>query len=53
VTGRQGRRRKQLLDGLKEERKYCKLKEEVLEHILCGIRFGTFRKTDYVIKEIN
>jgi hypothetical protein len=26
VTGRRGRRRKQLLDGLKEKKGYCKLK---------------------------
>jgi hypothetical protein len=27
--------------------------EEVLERIICEIRFGTFRKTDYEIKEID
>jgi hypothetical protein len=31
VTGRPGRRRKQLLDDLKEKRRYCKLKEEALD----------------------
>jgi hypothetical protein len=32
VTGRRGRRSKQLLDGLKQKRKgYCKLKEEALD----------------------
>jgi hypothetical protein len=31
VTGRKGRRRKQLLDDLKETRGYWKLKEETLE----------------------
>jgi hypothetical protein len=27
-TGRRGRRRKQLLDNLKETRRYCKVKKE-------------------------
>jgi hypothetical protein len=31
MTGRQGRRRKQLLDDLKEKRRYWKLKEEALD----------------------
>jgi hypothetical protein len=31
ATGRRKRRRKQLLDGLKERRGYWKLKEETLE----------------------
>jgi hypothetical protein len=31
VSGRRGRRRKQLLDDLKERRKYWKLKEEALD----------------------
>jgi hypothetical protein len=29
-----------LLDDLKEERGYCKLKKEVLVHTLWGTRFG-------------
>jgi hypothetical protein len=33
-TGRQGRRRKQLLDDLKEKRRYWKLKEEALDRTL-------------------
>jgi hypothetical protein len=33
VTGRRGRKRKQLLDDIKEMREYCKLKEEPLDHI--------------------
>jgi hypothetical protein len=33
-TGRRGRRRKQLLDGLKQKRIYCKLKEEALNRTL-------------------
>ena len=31
VTGRRGRRRKQLLDDLKETRGYCKLQAEALD----------------------
>jgi hypothetical protein len=31
VTGRQGIRRKPVLDDLKEMRGYCKLKEEALD----------------------
>jgi len=34
VTGRQGRRRRKLLDDLKERRKYCHLKEEALGRTL-------------------
>jgi hypothetical protein len=34
VTGRRGRRCKQLLDDVKEERGYCNLKEEGLDRIL-------------------
>ena len=34
MTGRQGRRRKQLLYDFKESRGYWKLKEEALDHIL-------------------
>jgi hypothetical protein len=34
MTGRRGRRRKQLLDDLKEKRRYCKLKEEALDRTL-------------------
>jgi len=32
VTGRRRRRRKQLPDGLMENREHCKLKEEALVH---------------------
>ena len=35
-----GRRRKQLLDDLKENRRYWKLKEEALDRTLCRTRFG-------------
>jgi hypothetical protein len=40
VTGRRGRRRKQLLDYLKEKRIYWKLKEEALDRTLLRTRFG-------------
>jgi hypothetical protein len=40
VTGRRGRRRKQLLDDLKEKRGYHKLKEEALDRTLWRTRFG-------------
>jgi hypothetical protein len=40
MTGRQGRRRKQLLDDLKEKKRYGKLKEEALDRTLWRSRFG-------------
>jgi replicative superfamily II helicase len=40
MTVRRGRRRKQLLDDLKEKRRYWKLKEEALDRTLWRIRFG-------------
>jgi hypothetical protein len=40
MTGRRGRRRKQLLDGLKEKRRYWKLKEEALDRSLWRTGFG-------------
>jgi hypothetical protein len=40
MTGRRGRRRKQLLDDLTEKRRYRKLKEEVLDRTLWRTRFG-------------
>jgi hypothetical protein len=39
MTGRRGRRRKQLLDNLKEKRSYWKLKEEALDCTLGRTRF--------------
>jgi hypothetical protein len=39
VIGRRGRRRKQLLSDVKEERGYWKLKEEALDHTLWTTRF--------------
>jgi len=40
VTGRRGRRRRKLLDGLKERRGYCHLKEEALDRTMWRARFG-------------
>jgi hypothetical protein len=40
MTGRQGRRRKQLLDDLKEKRRYWTLKEEALDRTLWRTHFG-------------
>jgi len=40
VTGRRGRRRKQLLNDLKERRGYWKLEEEALGRILWRTSFG-------------
>jgi hypothetical protein len=39
-AGRRGRRRKQLLDDLKETRGYWIFKEEALDHTLRRARFG-------------
>jgi hypothetical protein len=36
---RQGRRRKKLLDDLKDRKGYCELKEEALDHIMWRNRF--------------
>jgi hypothetical protein len=40
VTGRQGRRRMNLLDDLKERRGYSHLKEEALDRTMWRARFG-------------
>jgi len=40
VTGRRGRRRKKLLDDLKERRGYSHLKEEALYRTMWRHRFG-------------
>ena len=40
VTGRQGRRRKKLLDDLKERRGYSHLKEEALDRTMWRAGFG-------------
>jgi len=40
VTGRRGRRRRKLLDGLKGRRGYSHLKEEALDRTMWRARFG-------------
>jgi hypothetical protein len=40
VTGRQGRRRRKLLDDLEERRGYSHLKEEALARTMWRARFG-------------
>jgi hypothetical protein len=40
MTGRRGRRRKQLLDDIKEKRRYWKLKEEALDRTQWRTSFG-------------
>ena len=40
VTRRRGRRRKKLLDDLKDRRGYCQLKGEAVEHTMWRNRFG-------------
>jgi len=40
VIGRQGRRHRKLLDGLKERRGYSYLKEEALDRTMWRARFG-------------
>ena len=40
VTGRRGRRRRQLLDDLKERRGYSHLKGEALDRTMWRARFG-------------
>ena len=40
VTGRQGRRRKQLMDNFKKKRAYWELKEEELDSSVWKRRFG-------------
>jgi hypothetical protein len=51
-TGRRGRRRRKLLDDLKERRGYSHLKEEALDRTMrraCfGRGFGPVVKTDYL-----
>jgi len=41
VTGRRGKRCKQLLEELKEKRKYCKPKQEAIDRSLWRTRFRT------------
>jgi hypothetical protein len=55
VTERQGRRRRKLLDDLKERRGYSHLKEKALDSTVCGARFGTNfgHVVDRLLKEMN
>ena len=50
MTRRQGRRRKKLLDDLKDRRGYCHLKEEALDRNGWRVRFG--RDFGPVIRQI-
>jgi len=49
VTGRRGRRRKKLLDDLKETRGYSHLKEEALDRTMWRARFG--RSFGHVVRQ--
>jgi hypothetical protein len=49
MTGRRGRRRKQLPDDLKENRRHGKLEEEALDRTL----WRTCRKTGYRMNELS
>jgi hypothetical protein len=40
VTGRQGRRRRKLLDYLTERRRYSHLKREAVDRSMWRVRFG-------------
>jgi hypothetical protein len=40
VTGRRGRRRRKLLDDLKERKGYSHLKEEAVDRTMCRTHFG-------------
>jgi len=40
VTGRRGRRRRKLLDDIKERRGYCELKEEAVDRTMWRAGFG-------------
>jgi hypothetical protein len=40
VTGQRGRRRRTLLDDLKERRGYCHLKEKAVDRTMWRARFG-------------
>ena len=55
VTRRRGRRRKKLMDDLKDRRGYCHLKEEALDRTMWKNRFGrgfgpVVRQTAYGIR---
>jgi len=40
VTGRRGRRRRKLLDDLKEKREFSHMKEEAVDRTMWRARFG-------------
>jgi hypothetical protein len=50
VIGRQGKRRRKLLDDLKEKRGYSHLKEEALDRTMWRARFG--RGFGHVVRQI-
>jgi hypothetical protein len=50
LTGRRGRRRKQLLEDLKEKRKYCKPKEEALDRTMWRTRLR--RGSEHFVRRI-
>ena len=49
MTGRLGRRRRKLLDDLKERRGYSHLKEEALDRAMWRARFG--REFEPVVRQ--
>jgi hypothetical protein len=51
VRGRRGRRRRKLLDDLKERRGYSHLKEEALDRTMWRARFG--RSFGLVVRQTN
>jgi hypothetical protein len=51
VTGRRGRRRRKLLDNLKERRGYAHLKKEALDRSMWRVRFG--RSFEPVVRQAN
>jgi len=51
VTGRQGHRRRKLLDDLKERRGYSHLKEETLDRTIWRARFG--RGFEPIVRQTN
>ena len=54
MTGRRGRRRRKLLDDLKETSRYSHLKEEALDRTMWRARFGSVvRETTKSLNEVN
>jgi len=48
-TRKRGRRHKQLLDDLREKRRYCNFKAEALDLILCRTRLGRGKKDNTAV----